>query len=432
MRDVAAAENRRSVVNVVASVDPMSTSAQKPAVTDRCDPTVAARVEQLYEEHATLVGTVCRSLLRDRVEAEDAVQQTFLSAQRALLNGSSPRDEAAWLATIARHESLARVRARMREPLPVESGDRESGTDAHVAVVRSHEARELRDALAGLPAQQRDAILLREVRGLSYQELADALAVTTSSVESLLFRARRSLRARLREALAALSPAELVQPLRELAARAAGGGLVAPAAAKVAALGVGTAVVTGGALAGPQVLGLGHAPTRPAKTAGASTHRAFAAGAPSEPGATPWAGPAPRPARAAAVLHLRAVAAVSHESGSSREVSDGPGAGDNHEREHSDGSGGTAPEDASSGTGSGSKDTDGSRTHEAESDSTGDRSRDRSRPSGDSSSDATDSGSDDDAAESSPGSTTDSSSGAATTTESTPGKTTTDSAAPSD
>jgi RNA polymerase sigma-70 factor (ECF subfamily) len=234
----------------------MSSPADQSAPDAGRDPSVAARMEQLYERHAAVVRSVCSGLLRDRVEAEDAMQQTFLSAHRALLNGSSPRDEAAWLATIARHESLARVKARMREPLSVDIGEHEAAApDAHAAALGRHEAGELREALAELPPQQREAILLRELRGLSYQEVAATLSVTTSAVESLLFRARRSLQARLQGALAALSPGCWVQSLRELGS----GGVAAPVATKVAVVGVGAALFAGGAF-GPKMLGLGPAP----------------------------------------------------------------------------------------------------------------------------------------------------------------------------
>src|SRR5262245_42861004 len=64
--------------------------------------------EVLYREHGPAVARLCRSLLRDSSEAEDAAQQVFLSAHRALLNGSAPRDPLAWLLTVARHECYAR------------------------------------------------------------------------------------------------------------------------------------------------------------------------------------------------------------------------------------------------------------------------------------------------------------------------------------
>ena len=214
---------------------------------------VAQRVEQLYTAHARLVRSVCRSLLRDRNEADDAVQQTFLSAQRALANGSAPREPAAWLATIARNECLARVRERMREPLPLEVEPTEFGADAYSAAVSNYEVATLREALADLPRAQREAILLRELRGLSYDEVARALSITTGAVESLIFRARRTLQVRLNEALTALSPVTLFGRLL-----GGGGDLSGPVVAKVAAIGTGAAILAGGAAVGPQALGLGH------------------------------------------------------------------------------------------------------------------------------------------------------------------------------
>ncbi len=213
---------------------------------------VARRVEELYAAHVRLVRSVCRSLLRDREEAEDAVQQTFLSAQRALANGSSPREPAAWLAVIARNECLARVRERMREPLPIDAESTAVGVDVHSLAVSRFEVSTLREALADLPRAQREAVLLRELRGLSYDEVARTLAVTTGAVESLIFRARRTLQRRLSEALPALSPVALLS-------RLLGGSDVAAPVAKVAAIGVGAAILAGGAVYGPHTFGSGHA-----------------------------------------------------------------------------------------------------------------------------------------------------------------------------
>jgi RNA polymerase sigma factor (sigma-70 family) len=242
----------------------MSRFSHQPTADATSEQDAATRVEQLYANHSGVVRSICRSLLRDRSEAEDAVQQTFLSAHRSLLNGSSPRDAAAWLATIARHEALARVHTRMRESLPVDAAAEPSGPDAHSVAVQRQEVGEIRAQLAKLPSQQREAILLREVRGFSYEEVASSLSVTTSAVESLLFRARRNLQVRLRDALAAFSPAELV---RELAARL-GGGFAVPTATKALAVGVGAAVIAGGVVDGPRIAGLGHAPqSRPSASA---------------------------------------------------------------------------------------------------------------------------------------------------------------------
>jgi RNA polymerase sigma factor (sigma-70 family) len=300
----------------------MSSPAQEPAAEAA---NVAARVERLYADHASNVRGLCRSLLRDRADAEDAAQQTFLSAQRALQNGTVPRDPRAWLVTIARHECLARARARMREPLPVDTESSDIGADAHAIAVRRQEVRALREALAGLPAQQREAILLRELRGFSYDEVAAALAVTTPAVESLIFRARRSLQVRLRESFAGFVPSGLVQALRELAARVAGGGIAVPAAAKIAAVGLGSAVATGGALELPNSIGLGHAPNLHNAAPARQVHAAKDVRAPIESRAV-W-----RPVRQVA----------SHSGATAREP------GDATQREPSDGRSGTSQTEAS-------------------------------------------------------------------------------------
>lgn len=232
-----------------------------------------ARTATLYEGHAAMVLAICRHLLRDPVEAEDALQQTFLSAQRALRNGSQPREPAAWLATIARNECIARIRTRMREPLPTDAEPQAVSPDVHVEAVRREDAAELRAAIASLPAQQRDAIILRELRGLSYDEVAASLALTPSAVESLLFRARRGLQVRLRSAWATLSPVGWLASIRDLTTQLGSGAdqLAGPAATKAVVIGIGTAVFAGGALVGPHALGRGHGRNRPARVAAAVT-----------------------------------------------------------------------------------------------------------------------------------------------------------------
>src|ERR687885_2814728 len=94
-----------------------------------------ARLAALFEEHGRMVYGLCRVLLRDRVEAEDASQQTFLSAHASLLNGVEPRDPAAWLATIARNECRARLRGRMAAPLALVETDGQTD-EAEVAAER--------------------------------------------------------------------------------------------------------------------------------------------------------------------------------------------------------------------------------------------------------------------------------------------------------
>src|ERR671919_3152707 len=76
------------------------------------------RVGALFDEFAPMVLAICRYLLRDPQAAEDAAQETFLSAHRSLLGGTRPRDPAAWLATIARNE--CRRTRRTARPAPLD------------------------------------------------------------------------------------------------------------------------------------------------------------------------------------------------------------------------------------------------------------------------------------------------------------------------
>lgn len=189
---------------------------------------------------------MCVGLLRDRYEAEDAAQQAFLSAYRALVDGTEPRDEAAWLATIARNECLLRIRARMRAPVAAPAENEPGPSDVHrEAVSRSHAARLWRE-IGDLPQQQRDAVILREFAGLSYEELAVALGISKPAVESLLFRARGRLRQRLEAAFASLNLAGAASTIAEAAARLLGSGGAPQAAAKIATAGVAAALVGGG------------------------------------------------------------------------------------------------------------------------------------------------------------------------------------------
>jgi RNA polymerase sigma factor (sigma-70 family) len=153
-----------------------------------------AYVGELFAEHGRMVLGLARLLLRDPVEAEDAAQQVFLSAHQAVVRGSLPRDRAPWLAAITRNECRARVRARMREPLALPELPSDL-PDPLAAAIRSADLQAVWAALAALPRRQRRALVLREVGGLSYQELGRALGVSHSAVESLLFRARRQARA---------------------------------------------------------------------------------------------------------------------------------------------------------------------------------------------------------------------------------------------
>jgi RNA polymerase sigma factor (sigma-70 family) len=159
--------------------------------TRRRDEAAGRRVEALFDEFAPMVLAVCRYHLRDPHAAEDAAQETFLSAHRSLLGGTEPREPAAWLATIARNECRSTRRTAPSAPLDEER----IGTllDPADIVADRSDLSDIANAIAELPDRQREALVLREFCGLSYDQVAAAMSVSGAAVDSLLSRARRRL-----------------------------------------------------------------------------------------------------------------------------------------------------------------------------------------------------------------------------------------------
>lgn len=333
-----------------------TTTDAEPELTNAGRPTPgrpAALLAEYFDAHAPLVLGLCRGLLRDAHEAEDAAQQAFLSAYGSLLRGTVPRDPGAWLATIARNECRTRAQRRMREPLPV-ADTLTPESDPVQRSVRSSEVESLRLALAQLPRQQRKAFLLREFSGLSYGELAVALGVSEPAVESLLFRARRRLRGWLRAAAAAsLSvPASTRDYIGQLLAGSDGSSAATvgklgsfPLAVKLGAFGAGAVIGTAGVVvAGPaRHHAASHAASHQRTSVASHQHATVrshrrATAVPSR-SATPHTAPAParvtalavaRPARARAVDEQRheAKAAVESDRHDGGEAGNGTRAGE--------------------------------------------------------------------------------------------------------
>jgi RNA polymerase sigma-70 factor (ECF subfamily) len=154
----------------------------------------AARAAALYEAHSRRILGYCLRRLPSREEAEDAVQHTFMNAFRGLRQGVVPRSETAWLYKIAENVCRERRRSAWRRSRVELVQDPDGMAGLAVAPARAYdELAGLADALAELPPNQQRAILLREWQGLSYREIAGQLGLSEGAVETLLFRARRSL-----------------------------------------------------------------------------------------------------------------------------------------------------------------------------------------------------------------------------------------------
>ena len=150
--------------------------------------------EDLFHEHHRRIYLYCLRQLGSPEEAEDAVQATYLNACRSLKDGFEPEAAQAWLFKVAHNVCLTRQRSSYRRARVERPEDLQAVQDIVAAPeAPGDELFGLDEALAGLPEQQRQAILLREWQGLSYREVATTLGLTQAAVETLIFRARRSL-----------------------------------------------------------------------------------------------------------------------------------------------------------------------------------------------------------------------------------------------
>jgi RNA polymerase sigma factor (sigma-70 family) len=150
-------------------------------------------------------------------DAEDVVQDALVRAVRALRNGSRPDSVGPWLHRITRNCALDLNASRRRHPV-VELVDHAHppAEDAGAAVERSMGVRGLVADVGRLPDTQRSALVLRELEGRSYADIADELDVTVPAVKSLLVRARQGLkRARDDRRVAAWLPFPLLGRLAE-------------------------------------------------------------------------------------------------------------------------------------------------------------------------------------------------------------------------
>jgi RNA polymerase sigma-70 factor, ECF subfamily len=150
--------------------------------------------EELFNEHHRRIYLYCLRQLGSREEAEDAVQATYLNACRSLKDGFEPEAAQAWLFKVAHNVCLTRQRSSYRRARVERPHDLQAVQDVLAAPETQGDALfGLDEALADLTEQQRHAILLREWQGLSYREVAAKLGLTQAAVETLIFRARRSL-----------------------------------------------------------------------------------------------------------------------------------------------------------------------------------------------------------------------------------------------
>jgi RNA polymerase sigma-70 factor (ECF subfamily) len=166
-----------------------------------------AALAALFDAHADKLYRLALSLLRDPVEAEDIVQETFVKVMTRLEQFEGRARLETWLYRVAYNASLDRLRRKQADPLPEDEPEADglpmpqsfvdwSGTP-EMALLGAEAGAALEAAIQQLPESLRVVFLLRDVEGFSTEEAAEALGVSVAAAKVRLHRARLALRERL-------------------------------------------------------------------------------------------------------------------------------------------------------------------------------------------------------------------------------------------
>jgi len=173
----------------------------------------------LVRKYQHRIGAVIGRFVHDYAESQDVAQESFIRAYRAIGNFRGDSQFYTWLYRIAVNTAKNHLVAAKRRPptsdVDAEDAEHFSGaTRMHDGDTPEHEllreeiARTVSDAVSHLPEELRQAITLREMDGLSYEEIAETMDCPVGTVRSRIFRAREAIDARLRP----LMDSERVRP----------------------------------------------------------------------------------------------------------------------------------------------------------------------------------------------------------------------------
>jgi RNA polymerase sigma factor (sigma-70 family) len=153
--------------------------------------------ETLLERHRSRLLRICLRMLGDRIEAEEAAQDSFVKIYYHLRDYDTSRSFSVWSASIALNECRDRLRRRTRLGRlfrGIEEADRAQGAEETNDADESQEKlNAVEKALTRLPEQLREVITLKAYGEHSYEEIAKILNVRIGTVMSRLFRARQKL-----------------------------------------------------------------------------------------------------------------------------------------------------------------------------------------------------------------------------------------------
>jgi RNA polymerase sigma-70 factor (ECF subfamily) len=151
---------------------------------------------ELFLIHKDRVYNIIYRMIGNVQDAEDLTQETFLKAFLGIKGFSFRSSFSTWLCKIAINTCVDMIRRRKFEPKELSPviPDRRNDLEIDERVVIS---RRIQEAFLSLPPEYRAVLLLRDVEGLSYKEIAESLGIPIGTVRSSLYRAREMLRKRL-------------------------------------------------------------------------------------------------------------------------------------------------------------------------------------------------------------------------------------------
>ena len=154
----------------------------------------------LYEQFKGSIHTLAYHMLGNRADADEATQETFLAAWRSIGSFRFDAEFGTWLYRLAVNVCLERVRREGRRRALRDQGAEMIRVATTAARAEAGEAgADVRTALARLDPTYRACVILRDLQGLSYQDIAETLGVPIGTVRSRIARGRDGLRAALRD-----------------------------------------------------------------------------------------------------------------------------------------------------------------------------------------------------------------------------------------
>ncbi len=157
-------------------------------------PTSESAFAELVSRHGRYLYGVARALVPNAADADDVVQETFIAVLGARFRGES--SVRTWLVRTLINRAAMLRRSQKRRTQRTQSFAAQGGSSQADASGASDAKMDLPAMLEGLSEEHREVIVMREMQGMSYAEMAEALHVPRGTVESRLFRAREELRKR--------------------------------------------------------------------------------------------------------------------------------------------------------------------------------------------------------------------------------------------